>query len=109
MDATRRGKGGGWARHVLEFLENTVLYTSWLKLGPLAVRARCLEISQTLCICPPEKKPAAPCVQILREVERVTIQHAPFILSLPLRELGVCSKLGCQRLSSTFPQDCSFL
>lgn len=46
MDATRRGEGGGQAPHVLEFVENTVLFTSWLKLGPLSARARCLEISQ---------------------------------------------------------------
>lgn len=35
MDATRKGKGGGRALHVLEFVENTVLSTSWLKLKPL--------------------------------------------------------------------------
>lgn len=46
MDATRRGKGGGWVPHALEFMENTVLSTSWLKLGSLSARARCLEISQ---------------------------------------------------------------
>lgn len=39
MDATRRGEGGGWAPHVLEFMENTVLSTSWLKLGSLSARA----------------------------------------------------------------------
>lgn len=46
MDATRRGEGGGWAPLALEFMENTVLSTSWLKLGSLSTRARCFEISE---------------------------------------------------------------
>ena len=45
MDATRKGKGGGRALRVLEFVENTVLSTSWLKLKPLPPRAKCFEIS----------------------------------------------------------------
>ena len=39
------GKGGGRALRVLEFVENTVLSTSWLKLKPLPPRAKCFEIS----------------------------------------------------------------
>lgn len=45
MDATRKGKGGGRALHVLEFVENAVLSTSWLKLKLLPPRAKCFEIS----------------------------------------------------------------
>lgn len=37
---------GGWALHVLEFTENTVLSTSWLKRRPLPPRAACLGVSQ---------------------------------------------------------------
>lgn len=66
MDATRRGKGGGWAPHVLEFMENTVLSTSWLQLGPLTPAQGQVSRNLTMRISgnrrnhSPEKKTAAP-------------------------------------------------
>lgn len=46
MDATRNGNGGGRALHALEFVENPVLSTSWLKRRPFPARTKCSEISQ---------------------------------------------------------------
>lgn len=101
MDATRRGEGGGWAPHVLEFMENTVLSTSWLKLGSLSARARCPEIPQ--CTFPEtvatvlQRRKQRPGVQILRGVEEVMLQSPLSFLSFPLRELGVGGKLEWPR------------
>lgn len=84
MDATRKIKGGGRALHVLEFVKNTVLSTSWLKLKPLPPRAKCFEISP--CIF---SEPVATVLWdgILRWVEWVPSRV--HVLESPLRKPGV--------------------